>query len=383
MNLVRDIIVDGYGIAAVVLMLLVVVLFVEQIVSLCRSMIVAKFKQTSRKQLLQEQPPISIVVPLFGEDEEYLKGYFRMLLLQSNPQYEVVAVYVGKEDAFYATLKHMRKFFKHLNTIHVDYTPQYPISMQLALNIGIRSATYEHVVITTPETRLTTRDWASYMARGFMYGDIVLGYCNWEKGSGIMNLFYRKYRFSEVSRYLAEAIRGRQYGASRNCMGFTKSLYYSVRGFDHLDLTAGEDDLFIQRIATKDNVSVLLTPNAHCSEQPPQSFNGWLTEIYRQGQTRHFYTQQARNDEGCKMLCRVSFFVAAIGALATLPLEFKALTALLLLVRYIVMSVATRKIANRVGEKGIAAWDPIFDFIEPWVRFVVRATQRERISIWR
>ena len=86
MNLVRDVIVDGYGIAAVVLMLLVVVLFVEQIVSLCRSMIVAKFKQTSRKQLLQEQPPISIVVPLFGEDEEYLKGDFRMLLLQSNPQ---------------------------------------------------------------------------------------------------------------------------------------------------------------------------------------------------------------------------------------------------------------------------------------------------------
>ena len=383
MNLVRDIIVDGYGIAAVVLMLLVVVLFVEQIVSLCRSMIVAKFKQTSRKQLLQEQPPISIVVPLFGEDEEYLKGDFRMLLSQSNPQYEVVAVYVGKEDAFYATLKHMRKFFKHLNTIHIDYTPQYPISMRLALNIGIKSATYEHVVITTPETRLTTRDWASYMARGFMYGDIVLGYCNWERCSGIMNLFYRKYRFSEVSRYLAEAIRGRQYGASRNCMGFTKSLYYSVRGFDHLDLTAGEDDLFIQRIATEDNVSVLLTPNAYCSEQPPQSFNGWLTEIYRQGQTRHFYTQQARNDEGCKMLCRLSFFVVAVGAIVILPLEFKALSVLLLLVRYIVMAVATRKIANRVGEKGIAAWNPIFDFIEPWVRFVVRATQRERISIWR
>lgn len=66
-----------------------------------------------------------------------------------------------------------------------------------------------------------------------------------------------------------------------------------------------------------------------------------------------------------------------------LPLEFKILSALLLIVRYIVMGVANRKIAKRVGERGIAAWDPIFDFIEPWVRFIVRATQRERISVWR
>ena len=51
--------------------------------------------------------------------------------------------------------------------------------------------------------------------------------------------------------------------------------------------------------------------------------------------------------------------------------------------RYIVMGVANSKIATRVGEKGIAAWDPIFDFFEPWVRFVIRATQRERISVWR
>ncbi|MBQ9138436.1 MAG: hypothetical protein IJX65_07375 [Alistipes sp.] len=376
-------IIDGYGIAGVVLMTIVILLFIEQIVSLARSLVVAKFKLTSRTPILSEQPPVSIIVPLFGEDEEYLKGDFRTLLLQSSTSYEVVAVYVGKEDAFYATLKHMRKFYKHLKTTHIDYTPQYPITMRLALNIGIKSATYEHIIITTPETRLTTRDWADYMARGFMYGDIVLGYCNWEAEKGLANLFYRKYRFSEVRTYLAEAIRGRQYGAARNCMGFTKSLYFSVRGFDHLDLTAGEDDLFIQRIATPENVAVLLTPHAHCSELPPASFSGWLTEVYRQGQTRQFYTQQARNAEGCAMLCRLSFFVAAIGAIATLPLELKIASALLLIVRYIVMAVVNSKTAARVGEKGLSAWEPIFDFIEPWVRFIIRATQRERISVWR
>lgn len=372
-----------YGVAALALAAVALILFIVQIVDICRGLIVAKFKQTSRKQILENQPPISVIVPMFGEDEEYLKEDFRTLLSQSNQNYEVVAVYVGKEDAFYATLKHLRKFFNHLKTTHIDYTPAYPITMRMALNLGIKAASYEHIVITTPETRPTSRSWADYMARGFMYGDIVLGYCNWEHKGGLKSTFYRKYRFSEVTTYLANAIRGNHYGASRNCFGFTKSLYFSVKGFDHLDLTAGEDDLFLQRIATKENVSVILAPAAYCVEQSPISFNNWLTEIYRLGQTRKFYSIQARNAEGCSMLCRIAFFVAAIGGIAILPLEFKLFCGLLLFIRYILVSVSWHKRGKRVGEPGLAAWEPLFDFIEPWVRFIIRATQKERISVWR
>ena len=109
-------IIDGYGVAGMALLALVIALFIVQIVQFCRTLIIAKFKQTSRPQIRQIPPPVSVVIPLFGEDEEYLKGDLRMLLSQSSPSYEVVVVYVGKEDAFYATLKHMRKFFHHLKT---------------------------------------------------------------------------------------------------------------------------------------------------------------------------------------------------------------------------------------------------------------------------
>ena len=374
--------VDGYSVFGIVLMLLVFVLFTVQIVQWSKALIVARFKLTSRAEV-RKQPAVSVVVPLFGEDEEYLKSDFRMLLGQSCRNYEVVVVYVGKEDAFYATLKHMRKFFTHLKTTQIDYTPQYPVTMKLALNIGIKSASHECIVVTMPESTPSTRHWVDYMSRGFMYGDVVLGYSNWERKRGLMNLFYRKYRFSEVRTYLAEAIRGRQYGASRNAMGFTKSLYFSVRGFDHLDLTAGEDDLFVQTIATRDNVSVLLTPAAHCAERHPVNFNAWLMEIYRRGQTRKYYSNKAKSAEDCEPICRVALFVAAIGAMALLPLELKALTLLLLIVRYILVSVVNRKTAERVGEKGIAAFEPLFDFFEPWVRWILRATQPKRMYKWR
>ena len=83
------------------------------------------------------------------------------------------------------------------------------------------------------------------------------------------------------------------------------------------------------------------------------------------------------------MLSRVAFFVAAIGGVVVLPFELKIASALLLIVRYLVMALVTRKCAERVGESGLAVWEPIFDFVEPWARFIIRATQRERISIWR
>ena len=376
-------IIESYGIAAVVLMLLILLLFIVQIVQQCRYFIVSRFKLAARPRIREEQTAVSVVVPLFGEDEEYLKGDFRILLGQSCANYEVVAVYVGKEDAFYATLRHMRKFYPHLKTTQIDYSPQYPVTMKMALNIGIKSATHECVVLTTPETRPTTLEWVDFIARGFMFGDIVLGYCNWEQKRGLKNLFYRKYRFSEGRTALTEAICGRQYDAFRNCVGFTKQLYFSVRGFDHLDLTAGEDDLFVQRIATKNNVSVMLTPPAHCSEREPDSVHNWLTEIYRRGQTRRFYTRRARNAEACEQICRVAFFVAAIGGLVALPLELKAAIAFFILTRYIIVGLVNYKTAKRVGESKIAAWGPLFDLLEPWVRLFIRTTQPQRIYKWR
>lgn len=376
-------IIDGYGIAALVLLLLVVVLFVEQVVSLCRMLIVAKFKQTTRTQILQEQPPVSVVVPLFGEDEEYLKGNFRNLLSQSSAKYEVVAVYVGKEDSFYATLNHLRRYYNHLKTTQIDYNPQYPISMRMALNLGVKSASNECVIFTTSDTRPATTDWAYAMARGFMYGDIVLGYCNWARKSGMQNLFFRKHRFAQTRNSLVAALRGNCFGASISCLGFTKSLYFKVGGFGHLDLTAGEDDLFVQSIATADNVCVPLCEQLRCEDNAPGSLGQWILEQHRLGQTRKFYNTRALNVESCELIARLAFFVAAIGALATLPLELKGVAALFILVRYLIVSIVDAKCAARVGDKGICAWAPLYDFFEPWVQLVIRTSQPKRISRWK
>ncbi|MBQ5854744.1 MAG: hypothetical protein IIW50_02925, partial [Alistipes sp.] len=57
--------------------------------------------------------------------------------------------------------------------------------------------------------------------------------------------------------------------------------------------------------------------------------------------------------------------------------------ALFMLVRYLIVSIVDAKCAARVGDKGICAWAPLYDFFEPWVQLVIRTSQPKRISRWK
>ena len=75
-------IIEGYGVAGVVLLVLVLVLFTIQIVQLCRMLIVAKFKQTSRPQIRQIPPPVSVAWFLFTSPPVIFKV---VLVLMNRP----------------------------------------------------------------------------------------------------------------------------------------------------------------------------------------------------------------------------------------------------------------------------------------------------------
>ena len=104
------------------------------------------------------------------------------------------------------------------------------------------------------------------MAKGFICGDVVIGYCNLEIKKGFANRFIRCNRLATSIRYLAAAIRGHAYRGIRHNIGFTKSLYFSHRGYNYLNMNIGEDDLFIQSIVTRRNVSVIMNPHATIRE---------------------------------------------------------------------------------------------------------------------
>ena len=371
----------AYGELGIALGVAIILLFIVQIVlHLSLYGRVASFRFLSKKQIRDKEPAISVIVPLFAEDSAYLDTTLTTLLTQDYPEFEVVVVYVGNSDDFFTDLKSLQRLYPHLSPVHIDYSPHYPVSVKIALNIGIKSSKYDFVVTTSSDATPSSERWLSLLAKGFMYGDIVLGYSGMARQGGFMNRIFREYRFTESIAWLSAAIRHRTYAASRNAFGYKKSLYFEVRGFNHLNMNVGEDDLFVQRIATRENVSVVLSPRATTSERIWGGWGWWWRRAKLMHSTHRYYPKGAMAAMNAELTMRVLFFASVVASVVLMPWEFNMAVLALVLIRYFVVMFVMVRNAGRLGEIGLAALHFVFDIVEPFLRMAVALASRKSVK---
>uniref|UniRef100_UPI0040561B82 glycosyltransferase n=1 Tax=Alistipes sp. TaxID=1872444 RepID=UPI0040561B82 len=362
----------AYGNIGIALGVSIILLFIIQI-SLHLGIYgrVASFRLMSRKQIRDKEPAISVVIPLFTEDSQYLDSTLTSLLTQDYSEFEVVVVYVGNNNDFFADLKSLQRLYPHLSPVHIDHSPRYPVSTKIALNIGFKSAKNDFIITSSPDATPASERWLSLLAKGFLYGDIVLGYSGIEHSGGFRNFIFREYQFNDSVAWLSAAIRRRTYSASRNALGFKKSLYFEAQGFDHLNMSVGENDLFVQQIATRDNVSVVLSPRAVCTERTWGGWGWWWRRMKLLQTTHRYYPKGAMLPTIAEQILRVLFFTAVVLAVVFMPWEFKIAALSIALLRYFVVMFVLVRNAGRLGETGLAAMHFVYDIIEPFLRFAV------------
>jgi hypothetical protein len=278
----------------------------------------------------------------------------------------------------------MRLRWPNLIVTKIQYNPRFPISVKMAINVGIKSARNEHILITTTDATPASEQWLSMMGKAFMRGDIVLGYTSIEQGKGLANYLIRLSRMQISTYWLSRAVVGKTYRGSRHNIGFTKSLYFSVKGFTHLNMNIGENDLFIQSIAFDNNASVVLIPKGRMIENQWGGLRWWIAHLHHYGEAYRYYPIAARNAMEWDLGSQSLFFLCALVALVAMPLEFKAAAALLLLIRYLTAMLRARSIAKRVGEKGVALRYFIFDIVNPVLMLCTRiAMMRKDSTAWK
>ena len=78
------------------------------------------------------------------------------------------------------------------------------------------------------------------------------------------------------------------------------------------------------------------------------------------------------------------FFLAALCALAVMPPEYRIVTAVLMLVRYLVVVLQVRRIANRLGERGISWCYWLYDLLSMPGALLLSCIQlRKDERVWR
>ena len=377
-----DYILQHYGWQGTALLAVIVVLFFVQIYY--HAIVygrVARFRNGRRRKRLDAEPAVSVIVPLFSEDYTYMDERLPLLLNQNYTNaFEVVVVYVGSDNDFYEELSNMRLRHPNLIVTKIQYNPRFPISVKMAINVGIKSSHNEHLLITTTDATPASDQWLQMMGKAFMRGEIVLGYTAIEQGKGLTNYLIRLSRMQISIYWLARAVRGKAYRGSRSNIGFTKSLYFGVKGFTHLNMNIGENDLFIQSIAHDNNASVVLIPKGRMIERQWGGMKWWLQHLHHYGEAYRYYPHSPRNAMEWELGSQVLFFLSVVVALVVMPIEAKAVAALLLIIRYLVAMLRARSIAKRVGEKGVALRYFIFDIMNPVIMLCARIAMLQKDS---
>lgn len=372
---------QGTALAACILVLFAVQLYYYLIVYGR----ISRFRNSRRKKILESEPPVSVVIPLFSEDYRYLEESLPLILGQQyGATFEVVLVYVGASNDFYEELARMRLVYPNLTITKIEYNPRFPISVKMALNVGIKSAHNEHIIISTTSAQPATEQWLSMMGKAFMRGSIVLGYTAIEQKPGLKNYLMRMSRMQMSMYWMAQSVNHNTYRGSRNNFGFTKTIYFGTKGFSHLSMNIGEEDLFIQKIAKRNNVSTVLIPKATMLEHAWGGWRWWIAQLRHYGEAYKLYPIEIRNTIEWELGSQTLFFITILAALIIMPLEFKLAALLLLILRYIIVMLRAHSIAKRVGEKGVMLRYWIFDIFNPLLMLCVRVAMiRKDSTVWR
>ena len=296
----------------------------------------------------------------------------------------MVIVYVGRDNDFFEDLLRIRQSFPRVTATKIEQDARFPISTKMALNVGIKSAHYEHLIVTSTDVRPLSDRWLALMAKGFLRGDVVVGYCGLERRRGLADRWMRTDRMMESVQWLARAVAHRPYRGIRYNFGFTKRLYFDARGFSHLNMNIGEDDLFLQRILRDDNLSVVLSPRASVVQRVWGGLGWWTRQRRLYGAARRYYPLAVRNFIRWEPGSRLLFFLAAATAIAVMPLEYKLATAALVLLRYGVVFAEIWRITRRLGERGLRGAYFVYDLLSPFYEMLVALLCLRRDDrVWR
>ena len=242
-----------------------------------------------KSSALNFSEPISIIVCAKNEFHN-LKEKLPAILNQDYPNYEIIVVNDQSVDDTTVLLKELKKQYHNLVVVTIEKHINERPGKKFALTLGIKTAKYEQLLLTDADCIPNSKNWAMQMCSNFNSADIVLGYGSYERKKGLLNKLIRFDTFNVAQQYLSYALAGQTYmGVGRN-MAYKKSLFFENKGFaNHLHITSGDDDLFIQEIANKNNGRIEITEQAHTTSTVIEKWREWAYQKRRHITTASLY----------------------------------------------------------------------------------------------
>lgn len=306
--------------------------------------------------------PISIVICAKNEDEN-LTEFLPKVMTQDYPNFEVIVVNDCSWDNTENVIDEFAKIFPNLKKASIKEDGYYKHGKKFAILVGIKATAHNRMLFIDADCYPSSDQWLKEMAMGFAAPkEIVLGYGAYEKQKGFLNKLIRFDTFMIATNYLSGAIKGKAYmGVGRN-LAYTKELFYKQKGFsNHYHINSGDDDLFVNQAATKENVNVVIDKNAITYSLAKKTFREWRLQKVRHLSTSPLYSPSSKTKLAFSYFSQYYFYFSLIALAFTL--KTLLLIPIILLLKMIFQWIFLNKITKKLNEKDLLAGSVIYELI--------------------
>ena len=358
-----------------------------------------KERKAKSQEARDESSMPGVSVLLCAHNEGYnLSQYLPALLSQNYPTYEVIVVDDGSEDNTRDVVDQFMVNDPRLKMTFVPYGARVRSTKKLALTLAAKAAQYDYLLLTDADCVPESPNWIRTMMAGFepsafsrQASDIVLGFGAYFEEKGHVNRLVRYDTLFNGLHYLGAAICGHPYmGVGRN-LAYRKSLFFETGGFSHqMTNRAGDDDLFVNHLATRKNTAVVLSRESYTWSLAKQSLKDWWQQKRRHISVSPSYRATTQWQLLFEPLTRGLFYAISLFAIvyywpATYQLSSIRFPLLLVvglgLLRWILQTAVINTSARRMGLRRFSPFTILwFDIILPLINLWMLIVPQKKLK---
>ncbi len=310
--------------------------------------IFGKFAFLKPQEATKKNLPISVIICAKNEADN-LKRFLPSVIAQDYPNFEIVLINDSSKDDTLEVMQNFAAEHNNIKVVDVKSIEAFWGNKKYALTLGIKASKNEYLLFTDADCKPLSKDWISEMSAHFSEEKaLVLGYGAYEKiKKSFLNKIVRFETLITAINYFSFSIVGTPYmGVGRN-LAYAKKEFFKANGFiEHIKVRSGDDDLFVNQVATKHNTAICFSKDSFTTSTPKTSFKEWFKQKRRHVSTAIHYKTKHKVILTVLYVSNILFWFLALILLPSLY-QWQVVLSLFLirtLLQYTVLGLSSKKL---------------------------------------
>ena len=318
---------------------------------------------TRHKIVKPNQKNISVSVIVCAKNEaENLREFLPLILAQDYSDFEVILINDHSNDDTLNVMEDFKEKHSNIKIVNVKPIEKFWGNKKYALTLGIKAATHNFLLFTDADCKPLTQHWIQEMTSHFTNDKtIVLGYGAHKKIKGsFINKLIRYETFLTAIQYLSYAALGQPYMAVGRNLAYRREQFFEANGFmQHMQIASGDDDLFINQVATASNTTICISKESFTESIPKKSLKDWTIQKRRHISTAKHYKFKHKVFLATFYCSQLLFWSLAI-TLMIFMFEWKIVLGLIIL-RFVIQLINLFLASKKLNEKDLPYLSPFLE----------------------